>query len=107
MALRQIHLRVEVCMAEICAVQASTTLKGVTMNLMSLVTRPASLMIGLGLCASVAVAANSYQVRNLVSDGGVTADHHDGNLVNGWGVAFTTAIAITQPIDAADFHASQ
>ena len=58
------------------------------MNLMSWVSRQALFVVGLGLCASVAVAANSYQVRNLVSDGGVAADHHDGNLVNGWGVAF-------------------
>ena len=58
------------------------------MNLMSWVSRQALFVVGLGLYASVAVAANSYQVRNLVSDGGVAADHHDGNLVNGWGVAF-------------------
>ena len=58
------------------------------MNLVSWLSRKALFVVGLGLCASVAVAANSYQVRNLVSDGGVAADHHDGNLVNGWGVAF-------------------
>ena len=58
------------------------------MNLVSSVSKQALFVVGLGLCASMAVAANSYQVRNLVSDGGVPADHHDGNLVNGWGVAF-------------------
>jgi uncharacterized protein (TIGR03118 family) len=31
---------------------------------------------------------NVYQQHNLVSDGSVTADHVDPNLVNGWGVAF-------------------
>jgi len=36
----------------------------------------------------MAIAANSYQVRNVVSDGGVPADHLDPNLVNGWGIAF-------------------
>jgi uncharacterized protein (TIGR03118 family) len=75
-------------MAEIRSAQASTTLKGVIMNLVSWVKRQALFVIGLGLYASVAVAANSYQVRNLVSDGGVAADHQDDNLVNGWGVAF-------------------
>ena len=32
--------------------------------------------------------AATYQLHNLVSDGFVTADHTDPNLVNGWGVAF-------------------
>jgi uncharacterized protein (TIGR03118 family) len=31
---------------------------------------------------------NSYDTSNLVSNGNVTADHTDANLVNGWGVAF-------------------
>jgi uncharacterized protein (TIGR03118 family) len=30
----------------------------------------------------------SYSVRNLVSDGFVTADHTDPDLVNGWGIVF-------------------
>jgi len=58
------------------------------MKPMSLASSKALLVIGLGLCTGVAAAANSYQVRNIVSDGGVTADHRDRNLVNGWGVAF-------------------
>jgi len=29
-----------------------------------------------------------YQQRNLVSDGSVTAEHTDANLVNPWGIAF-------------------
>ncbi|MCP3100057.1 TIGR03118 family protein [Myxococcus sp. K15C18031901] len=33
---------------------------------------------------------NSYTQRNLVSDGGVTADHTDSNLVNPWGLAFNS-----------------
>ncbi|GAB3361252.1 TIGR03118 family protein [Lysobacter tyrosinilyticus] len=32
--------------------------------------------------------AGFYQQRNLVSDGFITAEHTDPNLVNGWGVAF-------------------
>jgi uncharacterized protein (TIGR03118 family) len=31
---------------------------------------------------------NTYQQRNLVSDGFVTADHTDPNLVNAWGITF-------------------
>jgi uncharacterized protein (TIGR03118 family) len=40
--------------------------------------------------AGVAQAADSgrYQQRNLVSDGFISADHVDPNLVNAWGVAF-------------------
>jgi uncharacterized protein (TIGR03118 family) len=55
---------------------------------MSLLSKQALLLLGVAICAGAAVAANSYQVRTVVSDGGVPADHHDGNLVNGWGVAF-------------------
>jgi uncharacterized protein (TIGR03118 family) len=33
-------------------------------------------------------ASNFYQQHNLVSDGSVTADHTDPNLVNAWGIAF-------------------
>lgn len=32
---------------------------------------------------------NAYKVRDLVSDGSVSADHVDPNLVNGWGLAFS------------------
>ena len=38
--------------------------------------------------AAPATAAGLYTQRNLVSDGGVAAEHTDPNLVNGWGVAF-------------------
>jgi len=40
--------------------------------------------------AAAAPAADQghYQVRNLVSDGFITAEHTDPNLINGWGVAF-------------------
>src|SRR5512147_2398422 len=48
----------------------------------------AALSAGLALAASVAAAPNSYQVKNLVSDGFVTADHLDNNLQNGWGIPF-------------------
>ncbi|MBO0797769.1 MAG: TIGR03118 family protein, partial [Blastocatellia bacterium] len=34
---------------------------------------------------------NAYQVRNLVSDGSVPAEHTDPNLINGWGLAFNPA----------------
>jgi uncharacterized protein (TIGR03118 family) len=34
------------------------------------------------------VTGNAYQQRSLVSDGGVSADNTDANLVNGWGIAF-------------------
>jgi uncharacterized protein (TIGR03118 family) len=46
------------------------------------------LALAVGLGAGLALAANSYQVRYVVSDGGVPADNMDANLVNGWGVAF-------------------
>ena len=48
-------------------------------------------ILGSGLIAGAANAANSYQVHNLVSDGGVPADHRDDHLKNGWGVAFNPA----------------
>jgi uncharacterized protein (TIGR03118 family) len=44
-------------------------------------------ILGWGLVSGTAIAVG-YQVHNLVSDGGVAADHHDDNLKNGWGVAF-------------------
>ena len=42
----------------------------------------------LGLPAPAPAAGDSYEVRDLVSDGGVPAERKDKNLVNGWGVAF-------------------
>lgn len=42
------------------------------------------------LAATAALAAepgNSYQRRDLVSDGGVPAEHLDPDLINGWGLA--------------------
>jgi uncharacterized protein (TIGR03118 family) len=40
------------------------------------------------------IAASSYAVHNLVSDGGVPADHTDPDLVNPWGLVFNpTAVA--------------
>src|SRR5690349_24157941 len=42
----------------------------------------------LALAAPEALAAETYRVRSLVSDGGVPAEHKDKNLVNGWGIAF-------------------
>ena len=53
---------------------------------------PAALMLAaLSISAPLHADPNDYQVSNLVSDGGVPALHHDGNLVNGWGVAFNPA----------------
>lgn len=53
------------------------------------------LIVFLGLLAMLAMAAapptqaaSVYQQRNLVSDGSVTADNKDANLVNSWGIAF-------------------
>jgi uncharacterized protein (TIGR03118 family) len=51
-----------------------------------------SAVAGLLLLATNAFAggehSHRYVVRNLVSDGGVTADHIDPALVNAWGIAF-------------------
>jgi len=51
-----------------------------------------ALATGVALLGATAVRADPqgdrYQQHNLVSDGGVTADHPDANLVNAWGVAF-------------------
>jgi uncharacterized protein (TIGR03118 family) len=41
----------------------------------------------ISLAAFAAEPGNSYQRRNLVSDGGVPAEHVDPDLVNGWGLA--------------------
>ena len=59
------------------------------MNLASRALRQALFVAALasGLAAGAAFAANSYAVRNLVSDGGVPAEHRDDNLKNGWGIA--------------------
>ena len=47
-----------------------------------------ALALATGLASSVAWA-DGYKQRTLVSDvGGIPAEHHDPNLVNGWGVAF-------------------
>jgi len=70
------------------------------MNLASRALRQALFVAALvsGLAASTAFAANSYAVRNLVSDGGVPAEHRDDNLKNGWGIA----LSATSPIWVAD-----
>src|SRR6266704_7175779 len=70
------------------------------MNLASRALRQALFVAALvsGLAASTAFAANSYQVRNLVSDGGVPAEHRDDNLKNGWGISMSA----TSPIWVAD-----
>ncbi|HZP65880.1 MAG TPA: TIGR03118 family protein [Rudaea sp.] len=46
-----------------------------------------SLACALGT-AHARTAEDYYQQHNLVSDGGVAADHTDANLVNAWGIAF-------------------
>ena len=55
----------------------------------------AVLMLGSAVCTAQTTAPDPmrhgndfYQQHNLVSDGFVSADHMDVNLVNGWGVAF-------------------
>ncbi len=70
------------------------------MNLASRALRQALFVAALasGLAAGAAFAANSYAVRNLVSDGGVPAEHRDDNLKNGWGIA----LSATSPIWVAD-----
>src|SRR5437868_13555257 len=70
------------------------------MNLASRALRQALFVAALasGLAAGAAFAANSYTVCNLVSDGGVPAEHRDDNLKNGWGIAFSA----TSPIWVAD-----
>ena len=46
-------------------------------------------LLALALAAAPAAQADSIYVQhNLVSDGVVTADHTDANLVNAWGIAF-------------------
>ena len=37
--------------------------------------------------ALAAEPGNAYHRRDLVSDGGVPAEHRDPDLVNGWGIA--------------------
>lgn len=50
---------------------------------------PVALMAAaLAFSVPLHAAPNSYQVHNLVSDGGVPAGHRDDHLKNGWGVAF-------------------
>jgi uncharacterized protein (TIGR03118 family) len=60
--------------------------------------RLAVLTFGLALSTAIIAEPNSYQVRNLVSDGAVPAAHPDTNLVNGWGIAFSA----TGPVWVAD-----
>lgn len=43
------------------------------------------------LPAFAAEPGNSYQRRDLVSDGGVPAEHVDADLINGWGLAASPA----------------
>jgi len=45
----------------------------------------------IALTAFAAEPGNSYHRRNLVSDGGVPAEHVDADLVNGWGLAASAA----------------
>ena len=70
------------------------------MNFASYALRQALFVAALasGLGAGTAFAANSYAVRNLVSDGGVPAEHRDENLKNGWGIA----LSATSPIWVSD-----
>jgi uncharacterized protein (TIGR03118 family) len=52
--------------------------------------RAVAILLSALLTASIAFAAepgNSYHRRDLVSDGGVPAEHMDPDLVNGWGIA--------------------
>ncbi len=56
---------------------------------------PAALIaLALAFAAPIHAASNSYQVHNLVSDGGVPADHNDSNLKNGWGIAFNPTAVV-------------
>jgi uncharacterized protein (TIGR03118 family) len=56
---------------------------------------PAALIsLGLAFAGPAQADPNSYQVHNLVSDGGVPADHKDTNLKNGWGVAFNPTAVV-------------
>src|ERR1700680_2397438 len=72
------------------------------MNLASRALRQALFVAALasGLAAGAAFAANSYAVRNLVSDGGVPAEHRDDNLKNGWG----SALSATSPSGVRQRH---
>lgn len=48
-----------------------------------------ALALALGSAALIAQSGKAgYVQHNLVSDGSITADHTDANLVNAWGVAF-------------------
>ena len=61
-------------------------------------------VVGLAFVATTAslaqAAGNSYQQHNLVSDGTISADHKDPNLVNAWGLTFGP----TTPAWVADNH---
>jgi uncharacterized protein (TIGR03118 family) len=70
------------------------------------------LLPGIVACAAIAMGASvvgmndrqdedsqgrgaaAYRVRNLVSDGGVPADHMDPDLVNAWGIAFNPTAVV-------------
>jgi uncharacterized protein (TIGR03118 family) len=60
----------------------------------SIGSKPAACLAASAMALLLATAAparaqvSSYLVHNLVSDGFVTADHIDPNLVNAWGIAF-------------------
>jgi uncharacterized protein (TIGR03118 family) len=66
------------------------------MNALFFHTKASRFLCALAVLAAAASAAthaasdasNSYQQRNLVSDGAVPAENTDPNLVNAWGVAF-------------------
>ena len=55
--------------------------------LLGVVAAVAAVVAGGSSAAPKHAAATGYTVRNLVSDGGVPAEHMDANLVNGWGIA--------------------
>jgi hypothetical protein len=49
---------------------------------------PALVSLILATSSTGHAEGGGYQQHNLVSDGSVSADHVDPNLVNAWGVAF-------------------
>jgi uncharacterized protein (TIGR03118 family) len=54
------------------------------------------LIVALTLSATTLASAadSAYQQHNLVTDGFITADHTDANLVNSWGIAFNPTGAV-------------
>jgi uncharacterized protein (TIGR03118 family) len=65
-----------------------------TTNFIRRIIPPVLAALGLALAAPIHAASNSYEVHNLVSDGGVPADHTDTNLKNGWGIAFNPTAVV-------------